>query len=359
MTESRSLGSNRSNVHSQPAPHDRSEARHLTNGSSQLEELLYRPIVFREPERLVDPPSWLEHIPFAFWLVDVLRPSVFVELGTHSGNSYAAFAQAVQMAGLSTAAYAVDSWRGDAQAGFYDEAVFEEWSTYHDRHFRSFSRLIRSTFEDAVQHFPDGSIDLLHIDGCHTYEAASSDYERWLPKLSQSSVVVLHDINVREGNFGVWRLWEKLRRRHPHFAFLHGHGLGVIARGSSLPAPLESFFSSSRSEQEVTAIRQFFSQVGEIVSAGFVARELEHQSQAESGSSPDDRAETLGKAIEALHTRLSGQDAVMLRVTGELARLRGEVALKAESLEDYVNQNEQIDIDPGRHMQQTEPTKDA
>ena|SRR5689334_4908703 len=113
---------------------------------SQLARLLYRPIVFHEPVRLVPPPSWVEHVPFAFWIVDALRPSSFVELGTQSGNSYSAFAQAVNTLGLPASCYAVDTWRGDAQAGFYDESVFTEWSAFHDRHFSAFSRLVRSTF---------------------------------------------------------------------------------------------------------------------------------------------------------------------------------------------------------------------
>jgi hypothetical protein len=82
----------------------------------QLARFLYRSIVFQQPERTVDPPSWLEHIPFAFWIVEALRPAVFVELGTQSGNSYSGFAQAVQTLGLSTACYAIDTWQGDPQA---------------------------------------------------------------------------------------------------------------------------------------------------------------------------------------------------------------------------------------------------
>ena len=200
----------------------------LSPDSATTARFLYRPIVFQEPNRAVHPPSWLEHIPFAFWIVDVLRPGTFVELGTRSGNSYSAFAQAIQALTLASAAYAVDTWKGDEHAGLYGSDVFTEWSAYHDQHFSGFSRLIRSTFDEAAEYFADGSIDLLHIDGCHTYEAVSADFNRWRPKVSKRGVILLHDINVRERDFGTWRLWDELKDAFPSFEFVHGHGLGVV-----------------------------------------------------------------------------------------------------------------------------------
>src|SRR6478672_1923075 len=192
-----------------------------------VSELLLRPIVFTRPMRLVEPTSWVPHIPFAFWLIDALRPRTVVELGTHSGNSFSAFAQAVQVLGLESACYAVDTWKGDEHSGVYGEEVFQEWSSFHDPHFGSFSRLVRSTFDDALTKFGEGSIDLLHIDGYHTYEAVRHDFESWLPKLSARGVVLFHDIDVRERDFGVWKLWEEITEKHLYFEFVHGPGLGV------------------------------------------------------------------------------------------------------------------------------------
>src|ERR1043165_6846732 len=68
---------------------------------------------------LINASAWLEHAPFAFWLVDALRPRMIVELGVHGGFSYSVFCQAVQRLHLSTRCYAIDTWRGDEHAGYY------------------------------------------------------------------------------------------------------------------------------------------------------------------------------------------------------------------------------------------------
>jgi hypothetical protein len=302
------------------APIETNEFERVDDASPSLSRFLFRPIVFRQPDRAVNPPSWLEHVPFAFWLMDVLRPRVLVELGTHSGNSYAAFAQAVQFLGLPTAAYAVDTWRGDSQAGFYDEDVFEDWSQYHDQRFSAFSRLVRSTFDEAAAHFADGSIDLLHLDGCHTYEAASADLRRWRPKLGRTAVILIHDTNVREGDFGTWRVWEELRSDHPTFEFLHGHGLGVVGLGNDLPEPLRWLLGRDLSARDVNDARLFFSRLGAVVSARFAAAELRRELEA--GKARMHEAEGAEEDSRAAIARLTDEHA---RLTAQLAGT--EVAL--------------------------------
>jgi hypothetical protein len=245
--------------------------------SRDLSHRLYRPIVFDEPDRLVDPPSWVEHIPFAFWLVEALRPQIFVELGTHSGNSYAAFAQAVQTLQLATACYAIDTWKGDPHSGEYDESVFTEWRAYHDRRFASFSRLIRASFSEALEHFSAGSVDLLHIDGYHSYDAVERDFATWLPKLSSRGIVLLHDVNVREGDFGAWRLWQQLESTYPTFAFLHGHGLGVVGVGPEVPPSVGWLFDAGRDAPDGAEVRRFFSRLGRKLSLQDEVRRREEQ----------------------------------------------------------------------------------
>jgi hypothetical protein len=215
---------------------------------------------FGAPEVLVVDSTWIEHAPFAFWIVEQHRPDVLVELGTHTGYSYLCFCQQVRKSNLATRCFAIDTWIGDAHAGFYGEEVFSNLSRYHDSRYGQFSRLIRSRFEDAVGQFADGSVDLLHLDGRHFYEDVRQDFEMWRPKLSARAIVLFHDTQVRERDFGVYRFWEEISSGLPHFEFKHGHGLGVLGIGAA--AAELPLFSAANDAAAAQAIAVAYARLG-------------------------------------------------------------------------------------------------
>jgi len=224
---------------------------------------LEHPICLQMPRRNLS-STWMEHIPFALYIMDVIRPKVFVELGTFYGVSYCAFCQAVAELNLPTNCYAVDTWSGDPHMGIYDKGVLNNLRQHHDPLYSTFSTLLQSTFDDAVRRFDDGTIDLLHIDGYHTYEAVKHDFETWKPKLSRQGVVVFHDTNEYKSDFGVWKFLDELKSQYPHFEFLHGHGLGIVAVGKDIPSALLPFLKAN--EEEVHVIREFFQELGQRIS---------------------------------------------------------------------------------------------
>ena len=222
---------------------------------------------------LQKPNAWLGHLPFAAWVIREISPRIFVELGTHSGNSYFAFCQSVAEVGLPTQCYAVDTWRGDEHSGHYDENIFAQVSAHNQDHYAGFSQLLRMTFDDAVTHFADESIDLLHIDGLHTYEAVRHDFETWLPKLAPGAVVLFHDTNVRERDFGVYKLWEELRERYPNnIEFMHSHGLGVLQLNNAWPGKGLPWLQTESAEKQ--RLIRYFTALGAREAERFALNEV-------------------------------------------------------------------------------------
>ncbi len=96
---------------------------------------------------------------------------------------------------------------------------------HHDPAYALFSELIQSSFDDALPRFQDKSIDLLHLDGYHSYEAVKHDSETWLPKLSDRGIILLHDIEVRDDEtFGAWRVLAEIKKHSPHVEVYHAFG---------------------------------------------------------------------------------------------------------------------------------------
>ena len=202
------------------------------------------------------PSAWHGHVAFAHWIVAATAPRSVVELGTHHGVSFAAFCHAVASFGMAVKCHAVDTWRGDEHAGYYGDEIHDELKAYIEPYYGSFATMLRMTFDDALPTFPDGSIDVLHIDGLHTYEACRHDFEGWLPKMSDRGVVMLHDTEVTEPGFGVVTLWHELRKRYPSFSFTHSFGLGVLAVGSRVPPGIGAL-CSLRGDEAVRVGRLF------------------------------------------------------------------------------------------------------
>lgn len=127
---------------------------------------------------------------------------------------------------------------GEKQAGFYSESLFKKVMDFNIEHFDNFSTLMKMTFDEALNEFDDNSVDLLHIDGFHSYEAVSNDFREWYPKLSKEAIVLFHDTHEIKPGFGVHQFWDELKKEHHEqcFEFKHSHGLGMCFPKSSKAA---------------------------------------------------------------------------------------------------------------------------
>ncbi len=215
-----------------------------------------------QPSKHVRLSAWLEHGPFAYWLMSQLRPKTVVELGTHNGFSFLTFCQAASAIDLDTKIFAVDTWMGDEHAGFYSNDVFDALEIELRTNYPGIGVLLRSTFAEARPQFSAGSIDLLHIDGRHRYEDVREDFLMWMDALSDRGVVLFHDTCVQTSDFGVWRFWSELRREYPCFEFFHGNGLGVMILGANVPSAVRALTMASSDEQSL--VRSIYARLGSL-----------------------------------------------------------------------------------------------
>lgn len=196
-------------------------------------DAILSPASYLRPKHWLPPGPWQGHAPFAAWLMDAVRPDTVVELGSHYGFSLFTFAEAAVNLGLDTRIVGVDAWAEETMPGPVPECdhpyeVVQSVAPEYPR-----VEIKRAYFDAAVNDFEDGSIDILHIDGGHSYEEVESDFTSWIPKVNPNGgVILLHDVHAWRSGFGAYKLWQEIEQgahRIPAltFEFYHSWGLGV------------------------------------------------------------------------------------------------------------------------------------
>ena len=202
--------------------------------SLTIDWIYYSPSFEFIKELPLESSAWSGHYFFAYDLVRNVKPKVIVELGTHKGNSLFSMAQAIKDGKLKIELHGVDTWEGDPQAGYYAEDIYNEFLKISKQYYKDVNIVPhKMLFDNAVEKFKDNSIDILHIDGLHTYKAVKHDFETWLPKVKKGTgIIMFHDVCETKDDFGVYKLWEELKKKYKNtITFEHYHGLGVVFFG--------------------------------------------------------------------------------------------------------------------------------
>lgn len=242
--------------------------------------LFWRPRFLRESEAL-------HHLPFLFWLIDVLRPKSFVTLGGDDGVMHFALCQAVEKLDLDARGYGVGPWP--------DGQLPAALRAHNDDQYPDLSRLFSEGPAAAAGRVPQGAIDLLlvRMDG-QTDEAELADMVKrdWLQRLSARGVLLVHGATETgaEGGF-----LAQMIAQHPSFRFDSGSGLVLIQYGNQPEDRLEKLCQIGLGDAGYAGILQVFSRLGGAVRTEMTARQ-EGERTAKLSATLDEAMQNLQQA---------------------------------------------------------------
>jgi predicted O-methyltransferase YrrM len=148
--------------------------------------------------------------------------ALIVEIGAFLGASSCSLA-----AGLpSGTVYCIDTWANDAMS----EGKRDTYSEFimNTEKFRRKIVAVRAYSHDAVQTIKSlhKTIDVLFIDGDHSYEAVKKDWCLYAPLLTSGSTVIMHDSGWAEGVIKV--IDEEIKQKATAIRSLQNMWWGVL-----------------------------------------------------------------------------------------------------------------------------------
>jgi len=164
-----------------------------------------------------------------------IQPRVVVEIGTAGGGTLYLLTRLAAMAGV---VVSVDrpggpfgggygAWRGPFYRGFARGQQRIELLRC-DSHDPFTLQRLRSVLREQP-------IDVLLVDGDHSYDGVSKDFSDYVPLVRHCGVVALHDIcpDATQPENEVARFWRDVRDRYPHEEIIaepgqSGYGIGLL-----------------------------------------------------------------------------------------------------------------------------------
>ena len=126
------------------------------------------------------------------------------EIGSYLGASTRLLALAAKL--KNGRVFAIDTWGNDAMGSeVKSETFFEFLLNVHE--FRDKIELVRGWSHDVAHHIPNG-LDMVFVDGDHSYGAVLKDLLTYIPKLRRGGLIVLHDYTFESVRAAAEQAWK-------------------------------------------------------------------------------------------------------------------------------------------------------
>jgi predicted O-methyltransferase YrrM len=175
------------------------------------------PLIKRAREfAVVQKPKELSEL---LWLVEDLRPSNVLEIGTFAGGTLYCWCR---LADPAANLISIDLPQARYGGGYTEEREREMQLLFPSE--RQHLHLLRgdshdpATVEKVKSILGGNGLDLIFIDGDHTYEGVRQDFEMYGPLAAPGGVIALHDIleHPPQTDCEVRRLWNEVKDDYRH-----------------------------------------------------------------------------------------------------------------------------------------------
>ena len=136
--------------------------------------------------RTIAPIQVRSELADAVAFVGAQRPRTVLEIGTANGGTFYAWCRGIDSV---ERAISVNLPRDLTPPAFLDRAL-----PGVETHFVRGDSHTDAAYEAVVRRLDGDTVDLLFIDGDHTFEGVREDFERYAPLLSEDGLVAFHDI---------------------------------------------------------------------------------------------------------------------------------------------------------------------
>lgn len=161
-----------------------------------------------------------------------LNPSKVLEIGTAKGGTLFLWARLAQP---DATIVSIDLPGGKFGGGYSERqaAIYRRFTGKEQKlHLLREDSHARATFEKARQLFDGKPIDLLFIDGDHTFEGVKRDWEMYSQLVRPGGMIVFHDIAGNYDDTQVKKLWDSIRTGFKHREYIFDqngyYGIGIL-----------------------------------------------------------------------------------------------------------------------------------
>lgn len=124
----------------------------------------------------------------------VSKATTVLEVGSYKGASAVCFAKGSPVA---SKIYCIDTWDNRSMS----EGQYDTFDTFKNNTLKFSSQIIpvRGNSCDVISSLSDLKIDILFLDGDHSYDAVLNDFTNYFPLLRKDGYLLMHDVGWAEG----------------------------------------------------------------------------------------------------------------------------------------------------------------